>query len=208
LAFGRVVACFARGFVAQLKSGSSVLCQSFSEDEGDAQIIHGFASTDFSELAVEVSGGVVRAAFVVLVGSLVELLFQDLLDVWLYKYLECLKRVAEGSSSWIKAQMGFPQKLSYPAAETLDEKAQDDQGKKGQQKAGVYLFEVHERPLWYGLSRRGSRRQRDALGGSLGQRVRTVLEGGVGRESGGSVGGKGCCWWLMAGAGGPVRRGL
>jgi hypothetical protein len=110
-------------------------------------------------LAVELGGGIVWVALVVVFGRFGFALFEGVDEIGLGDGLETEKRSAERGAGGVKAEVLFSATLSVFVARSLQQEHESEEGKNGQESAEKEQVEVHGRPFVVMDRRRGSARQ-------------------------------------------------
>jgi hypothetical protein len=106
-----------------------------------------FSVPDPPELGVELGGGVVGVAVIVVFGGFVQLFQEDVSDVGLSKDLQRLQSVTEHSCGGKETEVALPFGAAAFIACPLDEKHEDEEGRKGREGPEEHEVEVHEDPF-------------------------------------------------------------
>ena len=127
--------------------------------KGDFEGAYGFSVADAFELAVELGGGIVWVALVVVVGRFGLTLFESVDEIGLSDGLETENHNADRGGGGVKAEMLFSATLSVFIARSLQQEHKSEERKSGQESAEKQQFEVHGRPFVVMNHRRGSARR-------------------------------------------------
>ena len=128
--------------------------------KGDFERVYGFSVADAFELAVELGGGIVWVAVVIVFGRFGLTLFESVDEIGLGDDLETEKRNSERGGGGVKAEVLFPTTLSVFVAHSLHKEHKSEEGKNGQESTDKEQVEVHGRPFGLVMDRRrGSARR-------------------------------------------------
>ena len=127
--------------------------------KGDFEGVYGFSVADAFELAVELAGGIVWVALVVVFDRFGLTLFESVDEIGLGDGLETEKRNAERGGGGVKAEVPFPATFSVFVARSLQQEHKSEEGKNGQESIEKEQIEVHWRPFVMMDRRRGSARR-------------------------------------------------